>query len=325
MNHQATRTIFRLLTGALALCLVSLHAAEATRPASGAPDPVVLSIFQVSSDMDEGYRSSQTISGSRTLAELRDTPNSISVLNREFLDDLIATKLADAMYFSVTGEIDTNSENANESFVFRGITANLRLRNGVTWYGGATDSYNIERVELLRGPQAFLYGEGTAGGLANQLTKQAGFRDFQKFNLILGSNELHRGELDVNRRLGKNLALRTALVYTTEGRPQNFAGRDMQGYYLTANWRPFRNTIVNTDVEYRKQVGRHGQQHAGGSVLDHRTHRGDDGAHGHHGRANLCSSAGHHVRLDRPPTFHRHGHRATRRGHHAAGIQFPRT
>jgi outer membrane receptor protein involved in Fe transport len=255
MTHQATRTITRLLTGALGLCLVSLRAAEANRPAASPSDPVVLSIFQVNSDKDEGYRSSQTISGSRTLAELRDTPNSISVLNREFLDDLIATKLADAMYFSVTGEIDTNSENANESFVFRGITANLRLRNGVTWYGGATDSYNIERVELLRGPQAFLYGEGTAGGLANQLTKQAGYRDFQKFNLILGSNELYRGELDVNRRLGKNLALRTALVYTTEGKQQNFAGRDMQGYYLTANWRPFRNTIINTDVEYRKQVG----------------------------------------------------------------------
>lgn len=160
----------------------------APAPAQGAAkeEPVVLSIFQVTGDKDEGYRSTQTVSGSRTLADLRDTPNSISVLNRELLDDLIATKISDAMFFAVTGEIDTNGESANEGFVFRGILANLRLRNGVTWYGGTSDSYAIERVELLRGPQAFLYGEGTAGGLINQLTKQASYRNFEKANLMFG-------------------------------------------------------------------------------------------------------------------------------------------
>lgn len=255
MKHQAICRISGLLAGSLTLAVAALPAAQPTTPAGAGSDPVVLSIFQVSSDKDEGYRSTQTISGSRTLSDLRDTPNSISVLNRELLDDLIATKIADAMYFSVTGEIDTNKENANESFVFRGITANLRLRNGVTWYGGATDSYNIERVELLRGPHAFLYGEGTAGGLINQLTKQAGYRDFQRVNVILGSNEMFRTEFDVNRRIGDKFALRAALVLATEGSFQHHAKRELQGYYLTANWRPFRNTNINTDLEYRKQDG----------------------------------------------------------------------
>ncbi|WP_414661618.1 TonB-dependent siderophore receptor [Horticoccus sp. 23ND18S-11] len=243
--------ITRLLAAALtvAASLPPLLAAEAKTA------PVVLSIFQVNSDKDEGYRSTQTISGSRTLADLRDTPNSISVLNRELLDDLIAVKLSDAMYFSVTGEIDTNRENANESFVFRGIVANLRLRNGVTWYGGTTDAYAIERVELLRGPHAFLYGEGTAGGLINQLTKQASSRDFQNANLIFGSNELRRVELDVNRRLAPNLAVRTALVYSHEGTQQHHAERDLRGIYVTGNWRPFRHTQINADIEYRRQDG----------------------------------------------------------------------
>ncbi|MBL9200939.1 MAG: TonB-dependent receptor plug domain-containing protein [Opitutaceae bacterium] len=243
------------ILAALTLARVPLLAANA--PAAPAPkdEPVVLSIFQVSSEKDEGYRSSQTVSGSRTLADLRDTPNSISVLNRELLDDLIAVKISDAMFFSVTGEIDTNKENANESFVFRGITANLRLRNGVTWYGGTTDAYAIERVELLRGPQAFLYGEGTAGGLINQLTKQAAYRDFQNANAIFGSYDLRRFELDVNRRVGRNFALRAAAVYSREGTQQHHARREMQGLYLTANWRPFRHTNINADIEYRVQDG----------------------------------------------------------------------
>src|SRR4051812_14025185 len=177
-------------------------------------EPVVLSIFQVTDDKDEGYRSTQTMSGSRTIANLRDTPSSISVLNRELLDDLIATKLSDAMFFGVTGEIDVNSERSNEDFIFRGIVAAVRLRNGVTWWGATSDSYNIERGELLRGPQAFLYGEGAAGGVLNQVTKQASSRDFEKATVIFGSNDLYRGELDVNRRLSNKLAARVALVTT---------------------------------------------------------------------------------------------------------------
>lgn len=240
------------VAAALAACSIAPSWSTAAEAKS---EPVVLSIFQVSSDQDEGYRSTQTISGSRTLADLRDTPNSISVLNRELLDDLIAVKLSDAMYFSVTGEIDTNRENANESFVFRGIVANLRLRNGVTWYGGTTDAYAIERVELLRGPQAFLYGEGTAGGLINQLTKQAAYRNFQTANLIFGSNELRRAELDVNRRISNSLAFRAAAVFSHEGTEQNHAKRDLRGIYVTGNWRPFRFTNINADFEYRKQDG----------------------------------------------------------------------
>ena len=250
-----SKTRVSLVAGSLAWMVPLSY--SATPAPVGAPkdEPVILSIFQVRDDKDEGYRSTQTISGSRTLADLRDTPNSISVLNRELLDDLIATRISDAMFYSVTGEIDTNKENANESFVFRGIVANLRLRNGVTWYGGTTDSYNIERVELLRGPQAFLYGEGTAGGLINQLTKQAQYRDFQRANLIFGSNDLYRAELDINRRLSSRFALRAALVYSREKSSQHHAGREMQGAYLAANWRPFKNTNINADFEYRVNDG----------------------------------------------------------------------
>lgn len=248
-----TRSWLALLLGGSALLPV-LPSAESTTEARK-EEKIVLSVFQVTTDKDEGYRSTQTVSGSRTLANLRDTPNSISIVNRELLDDLIATRISDAMFFSVTGEIDTNKENLNESFVFRGIVANLRLRNGVTWYGGTTDTYALERVEVLRGPQAFLYGEGTAGGLINQLTKQAGSRNFEKLNLIAGSNGHYRIEFDVNRRLGRTIAVRAALAYAREGSFQNHVKREFQGAYLTANWRPFPNTVINADLEFRINDG----------------------------------------------------------------------
>src|SRR5688572_74679 len=260
---MTTRTCFAaavLAAGSLAPATLRAAAPTSARATSATAatnqdEPLVLSIFQVNSDRDEGYRSTQTISGSRTLADLRDTPNSISVINRELLDDLMAVKLSEALAFSVTGEINDNREGANEQFVFRGILANLRLRNGVTWYGGVVDTYAMERVELLRGPQAFLYGEGTAGGLVNQLTKQAAHRDFQNVRVLFGSNDFYRAEFDINRRAGKNFAVRAAAVYSTEGAEQHYAERELQAVYLTANWRPFRHTNINADVEYRNQHG----------------------------------------------------------------------
>jgi outer membrane receptor protein involved in Fe transport len=235
----------------LLVAIQPLWSGESAAESTKKEEPVVLSIFQVTDDMDEGYRSTQTTSGSRTLSNLRDTPNSISVLNRELLDDLMATKLGDALFFSVTGEIDTNSERSNEDFIFRGMVAGVRLRNGITWWGATSDTYNIERGEVLRGPQAFLYGEGTAGGVLNQQTKQAHQRDTEKLNLMFGSNDLYRAELDVNRRLGPKLAFRTALVVQHENSFQHYAGRDFYGAYGTLNYRPFTNTNINVELEYR--------------------------------------------------------------------------
>ena len=235
----------------LLLAAAPLLAAQPSTDPTRKEEPVVLSIFQVTDDKDEGYRSTQTTSGSRTLSNLRDTPNSISVLNRELLDDLMATKLGDALYFSITGEIDTNSERSNEDFIFRGMVAGVRLRNGVTWWGATSDTYNIERGEVLRGPQAFLYGEGTAGGVLNQQTKQASSRNAGRLSLMAGSNDLYRGELDVNRRLGPKLAARIALVAQHENAFQHYAGRDFYGTYGTVNYRPFAHTNINVELEYR--------------------------------------------------------------------------
>src|SRR5687768_16746651 len=135
----------RFLSPWLLFAVQPLAAAEPAEPAKKEA-PVVLSIFQVTDDKDEGYRSTQTTSGSRTLSNLRDTPNSISVLNRELLDDLMATKLSEALYFSITGEIGDNTERTSEDFVFRGVSTNIKLRNGITWWGATSDSYNIERA-----------------------------------------------------------------------------------------------------------------------------------------------------------------------------------
>jgi outer membrane receptor protein involved in Fe transport len=250
-----------VLLGALTsatLGLTLLSRAQPTTPAASSQtaenekkEIVTLSIFEVTDKKDEGYRSTQTLSGSRTLESLRDTPNSISVINRELINDLNATTVAELSMFSITGEVGTNSETPIDAggYVFRGITANIQLRNGIYWTQ-PMDTYNIDRVELLRGPTAFLYGEGSAGGLMNQLTKTADQRDAQKLNLISGSYRLRRAEFDLNRRVNDKLAVRMAVVKHASDGFQHHVDREFFAAYFTANYRPFKNTNINVNMEY---------------------------------------------------------------------------
>ena len=224
--------------------------AESVPQSGGEPkeETLVLSIFEVTGDKDEGYRSTQTIAGTRTLEELRDTPNSISIINRELIDDLGVTTMAELSAFGVTGEIDTNVEANRTSYDFRG-TAGTQLRNGILWLL-PKDTYNLERVEILRGPTAFLYGEGNPGGALNQVTKQALTRNFAKMSLSFGSDNAYRAEFDVNRRITDKMGARLNLVYDESDGFLNHTHRNFKGLYLALNYRPFQGTNISANFEY---------------------------------------------------------------------------
>lgn len=224
------------------------------RPRSGSgttPKPeevLVMASFQVESDRDEGYISNQTIAGARTVESLKNTPNSISILNRELIDDLNATSVAELMNFSVAGGQSDNTEATAPAYMFRGQVSNITLRNSVNWFI-PLDTFSIQRVEVLRGPQAFLYGEGTPGGILNQITKQAIGRDFQNVALIVGSFDKRRVELDVNRKLSDTWFARANFVVADESSFVHHTGRKIQAVAGALTYRPFQNTTLTFNSE----------------------------------------------------------------------------
>ncbi|MEY4941132.1 MAG: hypothetical protein RIQ93_2867, partial [Verrucomicrobiota bacterium] len=253
------------------LCLVALLTLAANRPAALAQaiapqsatkaaedkkDVVQLSVFEVRGDSDEGYRATQTLSGSRTATLIRDTPSSISVLNRQFMEDLIVTDIGELSMFNISGEVGTNNESpissGNGGTVSRG-TNSTNLRDGVVFFV-SLDSHNIDRVELLRGPNGFLYTGGGAGGISNQVTKQALQKNSQSFTFVTGSKDLYRGEFDINRTVNDKLALRASVAYQRGGGFQNHTRRSFRGLFLTANYRPFKNTNINASVDFGENV-----------------------------------------------------------------------
>lgn len=233
-------------------------AAPASSPtAESRQEAIKLTAFTVTDDKDIGYESQQTTSGMRTVQELKNLANSISIMNAQFIEDLALTTMEEMSTWMVSGESNPDPNATVQSrVVLRGIPNAYALRNGWIWYS-PMDSFSTERVEELRGPNAFLYGEADVGGAQNQVTKRGLFtRDITRAKLMLGSFQMRRAEIDVNRRLVKDkLAVRFAAVASKNESWINNVERDFRGLYGAVTYRPFRNTSISL-------MGEHGRTQA---------------------------------------------------------------
>jgi outer membrane receptor for ferric coprogen and ferric-rhodotorulic acid len=260
-TRRINSRILATLTAAIALALAPLAAQQAPAPASRPaaapliPDDdnlVELAVFVVEGERDTGYESTRTTAGLRTVQELKNVPSSISIMNATFISDLGAQTMDDMSRWFVTGETNPNPDIASGDGrpLYRGVQSNYAMRNGWIWYT-PVDSYSVERVEQIRGPNAFLYGEADLGGVSNTVTKQGLFtKSFQRVRLIAGSNDLYRGEIDVNQILvPKVLSLRASAVYSKNKEWYDYGKRDFKGIYLAATYRPTRTTTIRVSGE----------------------------------------------------------------------------
>ena len=180
-------------------------------------DVLQLSPFVVRADDNDGYFSNTATAGTRTRTELVNLPISMQVLTEEFLKDIAAIDLIDAVSYtsgvSLSAGQSTN-EGDNTSFTLRGQTGFVPMRNGFRRLR-LVGSANIDRVEVLKGPSSMLYGQLNPGGSVNFITKRPKpTQNFVNYQLQAGSYDFYRAVLDINTPLIKNkLALRLVTSY----------------------------------------------------------------------------------------------------------------
>ncbi|MBI4624394.1 MAG: TonB-dependent receptor plug domain-containing protein [Verrucomicrobia bacterium] len=227
-------------------------------PAPTAGDgTITLSPFEVRSDQDTGYTATSTLAGSRLNTELRDTPAAISVFTREFLDDIGAINVNQALEYSLNGGTDATDMTGNAIvsndllLQFRGFTGASLGRNYFGW-SLSSDSYNIERLDFARGPNSILFGIGGPGGILNTTTKRALLGSGRnEVRIRVGSWDDYRGTLDFGRTLipGK-LAARVNLLYQDRKGWREFDRHERTGAALAVTFRPFPKTEIRFDGEY---------------------------------------------------------------------------
>lgn len=251
---------------------VSPPANASTDPASTDPT-IVLSPFQVVAEEDNGYKATSTLAGTRLRSELKDLAASISVVTKDFMNDVNATDITSLLVYTTGTEVGgfggnfsdlTNPEaggvfddalgQASPGTRVRGLIAADRTRNYFLT-DTPMDSYNIDRVEISRGANAILFGLGSPAGVINTSLIKADLRKTSTTaGISVGSYGSYRGTLDHNQRLfqGK-LALRLATVYDRTEYPTDFAFSKKKAITLTATYQPFRDTTVRVTSEFGRQ------------------------------------------------------------------------
>ncbi|WP_221031970.1 TonB-dependent siderophore receptor [Actomonas aquatica] len=169
----------RLKLGVLSLSLLAAHHGQAQAVSSSntssetSDDVVQMSPFVTSTSDDEGYQAQQTVVGSRSAQDLIDLPASVGIINLQQIEDLAATSVHDVLRYGVSGV--TQNQSFNDDVNIRGFRAGTPLRNGAL--RNATNKgaplFDVERVEVLKGPGAMLNGSnGGIGGTVNYVTRQ---------------------------------------------------------------------------------------------------------------------------------------------------------
>ncbi len=214
-------------------------------------EPIVLSTFSVSAAKDTGYRASNSVSASRIDTPIADLPLTVQAFTSEFVSDLGAQSLLDVMRFApgVTGQGAGFSFGANQVTI-RGFQT-APYRNGFASYiGSFAEAYNVERVEVVKGPSSLLYGNIAPGGLVNYLTKRPLAKDFATATATLGSWSTYRGELDVNRQIGDKVGVRLSGLYQEADSWVQLHQEQRIGVTPSVAWRIAPHVVLTLGYEY---------------------------------------------------------------------------
>src|SRR6185436_5718304 len=134
---------------------------------------------------------------SRVRTPIIDLPYTVNVLTSEFFDDFAMFELAD----NVTQIGSFTGLDIGGGFVLRGFSATSQLRDGfyrLGRYGGS----NIDRMEVIKGPNAAIYGRTSPGGMVNMISKQPRKTAAQKLTFNFGSYDTRKGTLETTGPVG---------------------------------------------------------------------------------------------------------------------------
>jgi outer membrane receptor protein involved in Fe transport len=212
-----------------------------------------MSPFTVNTEKDDGYVATNSLIGGRMNTQLLMTPGEVTVLTKEFLDDIMSTDYMDAAAWLPSADVTPLDVGVpvdpGNRVKFRGMDAGFASRNYFRYINNI-DSYNVERMESARGPASLLFGDGVAGGMINFETKRAIVgRTISEVRARFDSEGGLRATVDANRYYKDKFALRLN-VLANEGRTwQDTFFNNRYAGHLAATWRPTRRTEIRVEGE----------------------------------------------------------------------------
>lgn len=168
-----------------------------------------------------GYTANASRSASKTDTPLVETAHSVSVISADLIADRKATNVQDAVAYTAGVRVgESGLDPRFDQIQIRGFAATttadfldgLRQPNTgwLSYYG--TEPYNLERIDVLKGPASVLYGQINPGGMVNRISKRPTGEDRHELELQGGSHNHWQGQFDSNGTLDQGGELQYRLV-----------------------------------------------------------------------------------------------------------------
>ena len=203
----------RLAAGALLGLLAAPLASQAQDESAVRSDSNEFEEIVVRGRAQEFYRVQQSKIGTKTEIDIMDLPQSVQILNERLIIDQAARNITH-LYRDVAGVSE---------FSYSGVTFRGFRDSGNVFYDGVRGDpysgfsvpqlFNVQRVEVLKGPVAALYGGGEPGGMINYVTKKPEFDSLNVATLTIGNYNLRGGFLESRSGLTDSIAYRIGGYY----------------------------------------------------------------------------------------------------------------
>jgi outer membrane receptor protein involved in Fe transport len=221
---------------------------------SAGDEVVVMSPFVARGTNDRGYLSTNSAAITRLDSPVRDLPMNVQIINQEMMADLGVTAPADLTRFMVGAE-NGGINPWTTGYNLRGFVAlpDDQQRDGFRFYN-RVNLYNIDRVEIILGPNSVVQGAADPGGQVNVITKSALARqNFTTVTAKAGSYGGYRGTVDHNlswQTERNDFALRTNLLYEESPTFVKFSYDTYKGIALAGKADLDRATTIEAKFEY---------------------------------------------------------------------------
>ncbi len=212
--------------------------------------------IKASKEAEIKFKAERSTAATKTDTDLRDIPQSISVVTEELIESQRAFNLRDALR-NVSGLSIAAGEGGRtgDSITLRGFSASSDIYlDGVKDNGQYNrDTFFLEKVEVLKGSSSIMFGRGSTGGVINQTTKAADGKEHLEANLSYGSFDNKRITVDAGTKLNDVVSVRlNALVQDSDSfRDENFVRR--QGIAPSVNFKFSDKTDLTLNYLYQNE------------------------------------------------------------------------
>jgi iron complex outermembrane receptor protein len=200
MHHRAHPFQPRRLALAVLLAELTVGAVPAFAQTAAAPEDVaaiprvvVTGAAETANSPVAGYRAKRSATATKTDTRLAETPQSVTVVTRDQIIDQGAGNLQDALNYAAGVRSDAYGiDSRSDGVRIRGVSPDEYLdgvRKSLSYYTSSarTDPYTLERIDVLRGAAAMLYGQGGTGGVVNMVSKRPQAQAQNEIGVQVGS------------------------------------------------------------------------------------------------------------------------------------------